>query len=248
MTKQPLTSEARDALVRSAKRRIAPADAEDAVHNALIVALRKQAEDPASYAGGVLKNLARRSARKVPRIPKLEQPGIETVLATAENVARLDAALELVLSWGGLFGTMGLVVASLSDFDVLRVLVEFQAVLEAIDLLPFSARHRRRLRRRFEKLIAAAWKACKVSVDSDIANRRELAEEETTEDDEDEDAADDVPSSGETVQVLYFENGALERAFHVIHRAAPRLSTEDAIELAGEAVRRAVDHVTREAC
>jgi hypothetical protein len=179
MTKKPLTSEARDALVRSAKRRIAPADAEDAVHNALIVALRKQAEDPASYAGGVLKNLARRSARRVPRIPELEQPGIDTVLATAENVARLDAALELVLAWGGLFGTMGLVVASLSDFDVLRVLVEFQAVLEAIDLLPFSARHRRRLRRRFEKLIAAAWKACKVSVDSDIANQRELAEEGT---------------------------------------------------------------------
>jgi hypothetical protein len=225
MKTRHITPEAREALVRTAKRRIAPADAQDAVHDALVVALRKHAEDPASYAGGVLKNLARRGPRRVPRIPELEQPGIDTVLATAENVARLDAALELVLWWGGLFGTIGLVVASLADFDVLRVLVEFQAVLEGIDLLPFSARHRRRLRRRFEKVIAAAWKACEVYVDPGVAHEQrgpaeEKLPENIAEEGEDEDEA---PSSGVTVPVLYFEDGALERAFHVIRRAAPKL-------------------------
>lgn len=91
--------------------------------------------------------------------------------------------------------------------------------------------------------LGRAWKACAVSVDSDIAHEREPAEGEIAEDGEDE-----VPSSGVTVPVLYFENGALERAFYVIHRAAPKLSIEDAVELAGEAVRRAVDHVAQESC
>jgi hypothetical protein len=243
-----ITPTARDALVRSAKRLgLTPEDAQDKVQDALLLAYRKQAIDPASFAGAALKNFARRAARKVPSIPALEGPGVESVLATAENVARLDAALEQVLVWGGLFGggTTGIVVKSLTDFDVFRVLVEFQAVLEAIDLLPFSTRHRRRLRRRFETVIAAAWKECEVSVDSGLAERERRREES---DEQDEEEIEGDVASGVWVPVLYFESGVLERAFTVIRRAAPKLSTEESIELAAEAVRRAVAHVAGESC
>jgi hypothetical protein len=250
-----ITPTARDALVRSAKRLgLTPEDAQDKVQDALLLAYRKQAIDPASFAGAALKNFARRAARKVPSIPALEGPGVESVLATAENVARLDAALEQVLVWSGLFGggTTGIVVVkSLTDFDVFRVLVEFQAVLEAIDLLPFSPRHRRRLRRRFETVIAAAWKECEVSVDSGLAERerrREESDEQDEGEEQDEEEIEGDVASGVWVPVLYFENGVLERAFTVIRRAAPKLSTEESIELAAEAVRRAVAHVAGESC
>lgn len=252
MKTKTITGDGRAALLRVAKKRIPSADAEDAVHDAVLKALEKKATDATSFAGGVLKNLVRRRPRKTPRIPELEQPGVEgldTVLATATNVARLDAAIEHVLSpFAGMGGTTSVIVPSVSDFDVLRVLVEFQALLEALDLLPFSKRHRRRLRESFINAIKSAWNNC--AVETEVHSVESLDSDEDIADGPDAEPAvsapENVHAGQQRVTVLFFDDGALQRAFVLLQQAAPKLSMEDHLELAAEAVRCAAVRVDQE--